>query len=323
METSGNDPNVLQQRMLELEQELIDFQESSKELEQALEDELRDLETEKASLAAQVHYRDVRIAELTKRIVELTAEVNQLTADVTQKEKAHNLLVADLKQKLVSMEILNDDMVSQDRILESKLRLATQFNNELLEKIAMVENDLELEKQENAKHKLTISNLQNAPAKLTRSKRDSTYRDLSFANGTVLDINEMLATEPPAPIPETHMPRSESLTIFQELNTKSGLLRQKVGEMNTSLALKSNSTTQVSKAPAKQKPGKPDSDHGLTHSLSIRNLAKLQLTTAKSSPTSRKADGKRVMSTQSKKSVETRSGEKNSKIRSVMKSFFA
>lgn len=287
-------------RMLELEQELIEFQELSKELEQALEDELRALEAEKAALAAQGEAKDAKIALLSRRVVELTAEVNALSLEQAEREKVHSRTVGELRQQLVRVEILNEDMMSQDRILENKLQLAQQFKNELLEKLAMVENDLELERRTNAQHRLTISNLEMAlqPAKLTRSKRDSTYHDLSFANGTILDINEMLATAPDPP--KARMPRLDSLTTFKELNAKSGLLRQKVGEMNTTLALKSPSTIGVSRQKA---PGRPE-ERGLTYLPSMRNLSKL-------STTSR--ERKELRRTETKKS----------KLRSAMQTLFA
>lgn len=246
------------QRMLDLELELIEFQESSKDLEQALEDELHDLETQKSSLVAQLLAKDKMISTLNARVIALNTEVTDLLNLLSENKAIYEKTTADLKHKLVAMEILNDDYLSKDRVVESKLHLANQFNNELLEKLAMVENDLDLERQANAQHKLTISNLSNnatnQPGRLTRNKRDSTYRDFAFAESTILDINEMLATEPPATLGESKMPRSESLTRFQELCSKSDILRQKVGEVNSSLALKTLSTAEVSRPTALSSP---------------------------------------------------------------------
>lgn len=273
MTLNSTDDSSLQQRMLELEQELIEFQESSKELEQALEEELRDLETRNASLTKQLEAKDARIQTLVQNLARLTTELNEQLIAAADQNTANETLVAELKHKLVHMEILNDDMLSQDRVLESKYQLATQFNNELLEKIALVENELELERQTNAQNRLTISNLEiellgmldnkkqseSSEAHLNfqssshqstethlKMHRDSTYHDLSFADGTILDIGEMLASEPPKKELNA-LSHSESLHKFHELYSKSGALRQKVGEVNMSLALKSPSTTQLTK----------------------------------------------------------------------------
>lgn len=271
MALCSTDDSSVQQRMLELEQELVEFQESSKQLEQALEEELRDLETRNASLTAQLEVKDSKIYALTQSITRLTSELNEQMVLFADQKAANETIVAELKHKLVHMEILNDDMLSQDRVLESKYQLATQFNNELLEKIALVENELELERQANAQNRLTISNLENEllskpksgkPCNLPEShediqsppksadhadmKRDSTYHDLSFADGTILDIGEMLASEPQK-MELNIISHSESLHRFHELYSKSGALRQKVGEVNMSLALKSPSTTQLTK----------------------------------------------------------------------------
>lgn len=260
------DDSYVHARMLELERELVEFQESSKELEQALEEELRAQETQTATLSAQVQAKDARIAGLTQSLAALNTELNEQSARLAEEAAAYEKTIADLKHKLIHMEILNDDMASRDRVLESKLQLATQFNDELLEKIAMVENELELERRSNARHQLTITNLETEKKELGKVadecmqcsiqhkshaqkvlRRESTLHDLSFGDGTILDIGEMLASEPPKAAP-VEVPRSESLLLFQELYTKSGALRQKVGEVNMSLAYKSPSTTQITRS---------------------------------------------------------------------------
>ncbi|KAM9897129.1 hypothetical protein OXX79_007067, partial [Metschnikowia pulcherrima] len=134
-------------RMIELEQELVEFQDSSKDLEQALEDELHDLETQKSSLTLQLQNKDKVIATLNARVISLNTEVADISNTLADYKAASEKTIADLKHKLVAMEISNDDYLSRDRVVESKLQLANQFNNELLEKLAMVENDLDLERQ--------------------------------------------------------------------------------------------------------------------------------------------------------------------------------
>ncbi|OBA21157.1 hypothetical protein METBIDRAFT_41973 [Metschnikowia bicuspidata var. bicuspidata NRRL YB-4993] len=328
-------------RMLELELELVEFQESSKDLELALEDELHDLETQKSTLVHQLLSKDKQISMLNSRVISLNSEVTGLLELLVETKSAYEETIADLKHKLVAMEILNDDFLSRDRVVESKLQLANQFNNELLEKLAMVENDLDLERQANAQHKLTISNLSNItahqPVRLTRSKRDSTFRDFAFAESTVLDIDEMLATEPPAPMVEAEFPRSESLTRFQELCSKSDILRQKVGEVNTSLAFKSLSTAEVSKPMALSFPSE-----GLTSFASaISDVGEAQPITEKT----RKKEARRSVSEKGKdrlslQATQTRlddgrhkgmhvipelgrGSSKKFKLRNVMKSFLS
>lgn len=263
MTLAGSEDAVMQQKMIELERELIEFQESSKELEQALEEELQSLETRNALLLAQVQEKDQKIRELTQNIASLNKELVEQTLLAADQVSEQEKEISDLKHKLVHMEILNDDMLSQDRVLESKYQLATQFNNELLEKIALVENELDLERQASARQRLIISNLENAAQtceivkenkvdkverqrmSMKNTRRVSTIDDFSFADGTVLDIGEMLASEPPKT--SGGMPHSESLMLFHELYSRSSMLRQKVGEVNSTLALKSPSTTQLTK----------------------------------------------------------------------------
>lgn len=264
------------QRMLELEQELIEFQESSKELEQTLEEELQELETQNNILLSQAQLKDAKISELTKTVVRLNKELAESATQHISREEESKRTIAELKKNLVTMEILNDDMVSRDRILEQKLSLANQFNNELLERIAMTENDLETEREINARHQLTISNMGNtlpSNLRLVRSERESTYQDFSMADGTILDINEMLMSEPTQPI--NAFPRSDSLHKLHQLHNMSDLLLHKVGEMNTSLSLKSPSTTEVSKHRHPSHSGTARAD--INYSPSIKNLSRIRL----------------------------------------------
>ncbi|KAF5209075.1 hypothetical protein E0198_004350 [Clavispora lusitaniae] len=335
METSTNDhvpasSEEIYRRMLEVEQELIEFQESSKELEQTLEDELRELESQNDLLLAQVRAKDAKISELSHTVIRLNKELATVSAESAARDKENKDIIADLKKTLVAMEISNDDMASRDRVLEQKLSLANQFNNELLEKIALTENDLEMEREANARHQLTISNMQNTAntgnTTSSRIKRDSTYQDFSMAEGTILDINEMLATEPPVPVKQRSMPRSDSLHKMQQLHSMSDILLHKVGEMN--LALKSPSTTEVSKqkVPIQGEEKKPS----LSYSPSIHNLSRIQRDMESQHERSGSEStitpaSKRVSTSGSATSKERKSSEskKKTKLRSVMKSFFA
>lgn len=265
-------------RMCELEQELVEFQESSKELEQALEEELEKLEQENTKLAALAQAKDARISEMAAQIVDLNTEINALTEELGENRRNHAEIMDSLKQQLVAVEILNEDMESQDRVLEQKLRIAQVLNNELLERIALVENDLELERDANVQLRLRVENLENVKnskdelsttlnggrtekevhvndknyrvangrskrasinEKRASMARDTTF-DTTFADGTVLDISEMLASEPPANISE--MPRLSSLHMIQELYTRSDALRTKVGDLKASTTTDTHTT---------------------------------------------------------------------------------
>lgn len=271
----ASDPSV-HQRILQLEQELIEFQESSKELEQALEEELLELQHRNQALEQQIQSKDTMISTLSKSVANLTLEINELMGSAAEKYSQHEKIVTDLKNKLVYMEILNNDVAEQGRVLDSKYQLATQFSNQLLEKIALVESELEIERNTNAQNRLITSNFEmgskmndssenskldesktvlqdsvpNASIKQIRTLNDSqnnsnyrksdSYFDVSSANGTVLDIGEMLASEPPQ---KYKIPSSESPSLLQELYTNSVVLRRKVGEVN--LALKTSSKIQL------------------------------------------------------------------------------
>ncbi|SGZ51044.1 CIC11C00000004370 [Sungouiella intermedia] len=259
-------------RMRELEQELLEFQESSKELEQALEEELQQLETQNRKLSQQIVTKDAKIADLNAKVVDLSAEVNTLTLQLVDYKQSNEQIISKLKLQLVAVEILNEDMVSHDRVLEHKLKLSQQFNNELLEKLALVENDLEIERDINAKHSLTISNLENANQKKRVMKRDSTFQDLTFADGTILDINEMLASEPPTISETRQLPKLGSLHMIQELYSKSDALLSKVGDLNSTLKSSTTTETHRSSIISKQK----DRLRSLSNSPSVTNLSKLQ-----------------------------------------------
>lgn len=181
----------------ELEQELVEFQQSSRELEQALEAELALLETENAALAQALAAKDAKIRALALRVSALNAEVARLAAALAAQKKDSDAQIAQLRRGIVSMEISNEHIATQDRVANSKLALATQLNNELLEKVAILENDLEVER--------------------ARHARDP--------DSTVIDFAEALG------MPKRGMPRLDSRSKFQELYTKTDVLREKVDAM--------------------------------------------------------------------------------------------
>ena len=263
------DDGSVHRRVQELEQDLVEFQESSKELEQALEEELRDLESRNAVLASHIQEKDDKIVSLAQNAARLTAELNEQSAAAAEQAAASEKTIAELKRKLVHMEILNEDMLSQDRVLENKYHLSTQFNNELLEKLALMENELELERRVNAQNRLLTYNqvretrhdvggrprsvqgpsaVDHVRKAVQRSASKSGARE-SFVAGakadeTMLDIAEMLTKEPR----NGTLPPSESLKLLHELNSKCDVLRQKVEAVNMPVALQSSNAIAVARA---------------------------------------------------------------------------
>lgn len=257
-----DEESTIFQRMVDLEQELVDFQQSSKELEEALEAELNELEEKNKALTEQINARDNRLQLLASQLIEANNEINRLSEAQKKQKIQYENEINLLKQKLVAVEILNDDMGVNDRILESELQNAKQAKNELLEKLALVESELENEKQLNAQHRLCISNFEAAEVKPTqkarhlqqfgaKNKRLSTSKSTqsiadTTVDGTFLDINEFLATEPPEP-PKKHgeTPRSGSMGKIHEHYLRSEEIAQKVGEVKQYFDLKANCTIHV------------------------------------------------------------------------------
>lgn len=293
LEPVKSDEHDMQERMLELEQELLEFQKSSKELEEALEDELSELENKNKLLVTQINAKDEKLQQLTSQLSDANAEIfrvqEALAADKVKMEKE----ILALKQKLVEVEILNDDMGMNDRILENNLHFAKLLNNDLLERLALAESDLESEKQINAQYKLRISNLESESLRpLTKarhlqqikpkSKRQSVTRSImsvadTTADGTILDLNEFLASAPPEAIhPNSNIPRSGSRGKIHEQYLRSEEIVQKVGQMSQYIGLKSNSTIQVSDHEVQTPPSDKETHGLLVHSPSLANLSKLR-----------------------------------------------
>lgn len=270
-------------RIVELETELLEFQESSKDLEQALEDELHNLELANEKLEYKCTVAMDQLNSSNGKVKRLTQEVNRLTEENNNLNQRYEASVNELKTKLVSIEIANDNMETQDRVLESKLELATQFNNELLEKIAMIENDFEREKRKTLEIQLHLSNSQNEirHLKLIHNKplhysnkhhqhqnqhlhqnqnQTQTQNNFSFisdcdedgevGNVSILSMRDILRAGPPV-LRVSAIPKSDSLKKLHELTERSEVLSEKVQSFRSALVpgglIKSPSTTHVSK----------------------------------------------------------------------------
>ncbi|CUM68449.1 uncharacterized protein PRCAT00006173001 [Priceomyces carsonii] len=149
------------QRVLDLKCELDEFQESSKELEQALEDEVETLENANCKLNLNLVSKDEDIQILKGKIMSLNIELKELQSSNNDLNSAYKCEIKSLKEKLVDIEIANESVSSQNRLLLSQLELSTQQNNELLEKIALIEYDLERELTANAEKELYLLNYRN------------------------------------------------------------------------------------------------------------------------------------------------------------------
>lgn len=232
------------EKVLELEGVLNEFQESSKELEQALEEELQGFEKTNNKLQRNLEACNDELSRAKAKIVSLTSELNHSHEYSTSKLRESDDKITALKQQLVSVEIANDSMENNDRMISDKLELANQFNNELLEKLALVENDLERERKSGVEKQLYISNYQNEVRELTR--RLSNLEGPAAEDGDTLVISWREALrEGPQSTTTTTTPSPNTTSIPQEHRgmTKSASLKKihSMTEGVTSFIL--NSTT--------------------------------------------------------------------------------
>ncbi|EGV62454.1 NADH:ubiquinone oxidoreductase [Yamadazyma tenuis] len=271
-------------RVLELEHELQEFQDSSKDLEKALEDELQNLEEENARVSKDDAIKTETIKELNLKIKSLKTEINELNDKHNDEKRAFETEIMAMKQQLVEVEITNDNMESKDRLISNKLESLNSFNMELLEKIALLENDLYLEKKINTEKNLHIINYENTISDLkgkilflekkqsssTSSKRLSTIpnthrtmhsstnkdddHDITEVDVSYLSMKDVLNAGPPVSpyVNNIGMKKSDSLKKLHDLSMRSEGLSHKFKNLRRdSLYLKSPptkspSTTQLS-----------------------------------------------------------------------------
>lgn len=191
-------------KVIELDSILNEFQESSKELERALESELEEQERIQSKLHKELKTTKTRLNESHIKIRELNSELNELQTNTSITITRQQQEISSLQSKLVKIEIINDSMESQDRIVNSKYSVAQQLNNELLEKIAILEDDCDRERKLNIERQLHITNYQNQIRELVSrieslegnrtppSEEDETAADISMVT-----IREMLRSSPP------------------------------------------------------------------------------------------------------------------------------
>ncbi|KAI3404022.2 hypothetical protein KGF56_003181 [Candida oxycetoniae] len=199
--------NELVQKILESEAALNEFQESSRDLERALEEELHELESTNVVLIKQLQNFKGQLNSSRQQKLDLGREVGSLQELIQEKDAE----ISHLRQKIVNIEILNDSMESQDRIMTSKYELQQSFNNELLEKLAILEDEVDRLRKLNIEKGLYITNYQNQIEELNlkvTSLESQVYKEQAGAvagagdsceNGdvSILSIKEMLKTTPP------------------------------------------------------------------------------------------------------------------------------
>lgn len=259
--------HIIEQRYYELEEMLDEFQESSKELEKALEEELQLEEQKSQQLIETIKFKDQQIYQTKQQNLKLQQDLNEAESNLNSKIKNYEDQLTSLKQSIVSVEICNDDFESNDRVLTNKLELANQFNNDLLEKLAITENDLELERKSNLESKLYITNYQNTIQDLkdqivtleekiskplintqeNKEEYEEEEEDHDDFNSTVLSMREVLKNGPPNIDEIKLFPRTASAQ--KDMNA----INEKVKNWNANFFLnesfvsdlKADSTTQI------------------------------------------------------------------------------
>lgn len=208
------------QKVLESEAILNEFQESSKDLEKALEDELQQLESTNLNLENQVIDLKKQLLASRQQNLDQGKDLDELQDLLLSKDQE----IAGLQQKIVTIEISNASMESQDRIMLSKYEVQQAFNNELLEKLAMLEDELDRVKKQNTEKQLHITNY-----KIQISDLQETIKQLEaeqHKDGDTLFVNMMdvLKSTPPPNVlrdltntSQSKMKKSDSLQKLKNL----------------------------------------------------------------------------------------------------------
>lgn len=141
----------------------------------------------------------------TAKIYSLTQEKNHMVETHQTELSQRDGEIRKLKQQLVLVEITNDTFENHDRLLQDKLAVATEFNNELLEKVALLELDGERDRRRLADLQLHMTNSQNEASELRdRVRHLEEERKLYVADGDpdmlVVLIARVLDEGPPLPL---------------------------------------------------------------------------------------------------------------------------
>lgn len=222
----------LASRVEQLENELLEFQESSKELEQALEDELSRLEATNLTLQTKLEQARQDAAARKERERGLEQELKVTREAIHTEKRQYDEKIHNLTQRLVAIEVANESMELNDRMYSSKLQLAQQMNNELLEKLAMAEDEVQRQREIGIQKDLHISNCENTIADLKRQlEGNSNTAEQGEADILVLSMRDVLKSGP------KRMPKSESLNRLRELTELSQVAANKATSIRQSIIL--------------------------------------------------------------------------------------
>lgn len=159
----------------ELETELSEFQQSSYELEQELEKELNSLEEKKKKLEAQLAEKQRQVDSWKQKYVALEHDFGELSHKNEEKFKNYKLELKSVRSKLINIEIMNDNIEQNERMLGINLdEIETKYNDSL-EKIALLESEVDYKDEMLLKERL---NHQNTKTQLLewKSRSDGTMR---------------------------------------------------------------------------------------------------------------------------------------------------
>lgn len=140
--------------------EAIRHEEEAAKLEQQLASANRDLVTLKRE-------HETALA----KIYSLTKEKNHMVETHQNEVGQLNNEIRQLRHQLVLVETINVDFETHDRLLEDKLTTATEFNNELLEKIAMLELEVERDRRRFTEQQLQMTDYQIETRELRKQVR--------------------------------------------------------------------------------------------------------------------------------------------------------
>ncbi|CAK9436376.1 uncharacterized protein LODBEIA_P09340 [Lodderomyces beijingensis] len=275
------------QKVLESEAALNEFQESSRELEKALEDELQDLDEQNSSISKILQHTRSELTTARRHNHDLGKELDSLQDILRAKDEEISLL----RQKIVNIEISNDSMESQDRIMNSKYQLQRSFNNELLEKLAILEDEVERSRRSNSEKALYITNYQNQIRELNAKVANLEKRNLDLlaydGDTSILSIGEMLKSTPPpnkirdcsTSYSSPSMKKSDSLqklkSLTRDIESFLGgynIKNNKNGGSDQVSILKSPSTTQLSARADSTATRRDQSNKRLSYSRRISDL---------------------------------------------------
>lgn len=156
-------------RVQQLELELLEFQESSKELELALEDELARMEAYTASLEHDLEVTQQDLATSRAREQQLERQLEAAEEAIRQQNRQNEERVLGLTQRLVAIEVVNESMELNDRMHAARMEVVQQMNNDLLERVALLDDEVHRQRDVAVQNRLHMSNQENTILELSQT----------------------------------------------------------------------------------------------------------------------------------------------------------